>query len=320
MGRPTNNSNSRHPRNGERRSFSSQSSSSRSSSNRPASAGSSSSRPSFGKPSSSRNSSRPSFGKSSYGKPKGGFDKGRKSFRRDDTSSFIPLSKEFTETKQPHLFQEGRSFLTKNPYPGKLFFDMEREHRLKGSVYREVDPKRSKFVAALAKGLQQTGMSEGSIVLYLGASHGYTPSFFSDIIGGKEAKSGMLFCLDFAPRVVRDLYFVCEQRPNMAPILASASKIEDYKDLIPEVDVVFQDIAQRDQLGIFLKNCDAFLKQGGFGMVTIKARSIDVTATPKDIFKKLRIELEENPNYTVIDYRELDPFEMDHAFFVVRKK
>lgn len=231
-----------------------------------------------------------------------------------------PYFKELTETKQSGLYRYAKGFYTKNPYPGKTFFDLEHERKIGKDKYREVNPERSKFVAAIAKGLQQTGMQEGSVVLYLGASHGYTPSFFSDIIGGKEAKQGMLFCLDFAPRVVRDLYFVCEQRPNMAPIMASAGDVDAYKNLVPEVDVVFQDIAQRDQVGMFLKNCDAFLKKGGHGMLAVKARSIDVTKKPKEIFKQLRIELENNPDYVIIDYRELDPYEQDHAFFTVRKK
>ena len=106
----------------------------------------------------------------------------------------------------------------------------------------------------------------------------------------------------------------------MAPIMGDANTPEDYAALIPEVDIVYQDIAQRDQVGIFLKNCDRFLKKGGYGLLALKARSIDVTAKPKDIFKKILVELEENPDYIIIDYRELDPYEQDHAFFVVRKK
>lgn len=225
------------------------------------------------------------------------------------------------ETRQKGLWHHQRSFVTQNAFPGKTHFDSEREYRVDGNSYREVDPRRSKFVAAIAKGMQQTGLEEGSIVLYLGASHGYTPSFFSDIVGGSGATRGMVFCLDFAPRVVRDLYFVCKDRPNMAPIMASANHPEEYENLVPkEVDVVFQDIAQREQVKIFLKNCDQFLKTGGYGLLAIKARSIDVTTHPKEIFKRIRKEFEESNKYVIIDYRELQPFEKDHAFFVVKKK
>ena len=61
-----------------------------------------------------------------------------------------------------------------------------------------------------------------------------------------------------------------------------------------------------------------FLKPGGFGLLALKARSVDVTKNPKEIFRKVKIELEEK--YNVVDYRDLDPYELDHAFYVVKKK
>lgn len=205
-------------------------------------------------------------------------------------------------------------YFTKSLYPNFIGFD-ERIVKNKNGKFREVNPERSKFIAAIAKGLSQTGIKEGNTVLYLGASHGYTPSFMSDIVGNE----GFIFALDFAPRVVRDLVFVCEKRKNMSPILDDAFHPERYKNLVPkEVDVIYQDIAQRNQLDIFLKNCDMFLKKGGFGLLALKARSIDVSRKPKEIFREVRKELEKKA--TIVDYRELDPFEKDHAFFVIKKK
>jgi fibrillarin-like pre-rRNA processing protein len=206
-------------------------------------------------------------------------------------------------------------YFTKSAYPGFRGFD-ERIEKLNGEEYREIKPERSKFVAAVAKGLSQTGIKKGSVVLYLGASHGYTPSFMSDIIG----KEGFMFCLDFAPRVVKDLVFVCEKRSNMAPMLEDATHPENYSAQVPRVDVVYQDIAQRNQLKIFLDNCNMFLKPGGFGLLALKARSVDVTRNPSDIFKEVRALLEKEKGVIVADYRELVPFEKDHAFFVVKKK
>ncbi|MCF7872209.1 fibrillarin-like rRNA/tRNA 2'-O-methyltransferase [Candidatus Woesearchaeota archaeon] len=222
------------------------------------------------------------------------------------------------EVNKFRVFKIGKgkksSYFTKSIYLKFVGFD-EKLFRQGSDVFREVSPMRSKFIAAIAKGLSQTGIREGSVVLYLGASHGYTPSFISDIVG----ESGFVFCLDFAPRVVRDLVFVCEKRANMAPVLADAFQINTFKTSVPgKVDVVFQDIAQRNQVEIFVKNCDYFLKPGGFGLLALKARSVDVSRKPKDIFKETRTFLEKK--YFVVDYRELDPFEKDHAFFVVKKK
>ncbi len=207
---------------------------------------------------------------------------------------------------------------TKSFAPGAQEFGDQMIVRQDGAEYREWSPMRSKFAAAIARGLQQQGIKEGSVVLYLGASHGLTPSHVSDIVGS----AGFVFCLDFAPRVVRDLVFVCEARENMAPLLADAKQPDSFKEKLPAegVDVVYQDVAQKGQVEIFLKNCDAFLKKGGYGLLALKARSEDVTARPHDVFRMVRQKLESRPEYVVVDYRELDPFEKDHAFFAIKKR
>ncbi|HIH31216.1 TPA: fibrillarin-like rRNA/tRNA 2'-O-methyltransferase [Candidatus Woesearchaeota archaeon] len=180
--------------------------------------------------------------------------------------------------------------------------------------YREWDPKRSKLCAALKKDVNQIGIKENDYVLYLGASTGTTVSHVSDIVG----VNGLVYAMDFAPRVLRDLVFLAETRNNIAPILADANHPETYLNLASEVDVVFMDIAQRNQAEIFLKNCRLFLKQGGYGLLALKARSVDVTKNPKEIYRQVRSDLEKE--MIVVDYRELDPYEKDHAMFIVKKK
>ena len=179
--------------------------------------------------------------------------------------------------------------------------------------YRVIDVTKSKLGAAIAKDISQIGMKPGSKVLYLGSSTGTTPSHVSDIVG----KDGFIFAIEFAPRMMRDFIFVCEKRKNIAPILEDANHPERYQKYAKDIDVVFQDIAQKNQVAIFLKNCDMFLKKGGFGLLTIKARSIDVTKRPKDIFNMVREELEKK--ITIVDYRDLDPYEKDHCIFVCKK-
>ena len=221
-------------------------------------------------------------------------------------------------SKSKMLFDEKKNrrlLYTKNLTPGKKFFGEELV-RERGEEYRSWDVSRSKLGSAIKKGVSQIGIKDKDIVLYLGAAHGFTSSYVSDLVGSE----GFVFCVDNAPRVVRDLVFVCEERMNMAPILADANHPEEYKDLITkQVDVVFQDIAQRNQVGIFLKNCDAFLKKGGFGLLAVKARSVDVAKKPHEIFKEVRKQLEQS-SMVLVDYRDLEPFERDHAMFVCKKK
>jgi fibrillarin-like pre-rRNA processing protein len=222
------------------------------------------------------------------------------------------------EIKKFNVYEDKKSrraIFTVNLTPGKSFF-AEELAKESGIEFRAWDVCRSKLAAAIKKGVSQIGIKEKDIVLYLGASHGFTPSFVSDLVGAE----GFVFCIDNAPRVVRDLIFVCEERNNMAPILADANHPEEYKSLVtPQVDVVYQDIAQRNQVDIFLKNCDAYLKKGGFGLLAVKARSIDVAKKPKEIFREVRRQLEQS-SMVIVDYRELEPFEKDHAMFVCKKK
>ncbi len=221
--------------------------------------------------------------------------------------------KEMLYGKFPGVFFDKKKLLTLNLTPGKSVYG-ERLVRQGTIEYREWDPTRSKLAAAIKKGISQVGLKAGCRVLYLGAASGTTPSHVSDIVGSE----GMVYCLDFAPRVVRDLYFLCLERENMAPLLADAGKPESYRSRVPDVDFVYQDIAQRDQATIFLKNCRVYLKSGGFGALCVKARSVDVTKKPALIFKEVRAQLEKE--MSVVDYRNLEPFEKDHAFFVCKKR
>jgi fibrillarin-like pre-rRNA processing protein len=212
----------------------------------------------------------------------------------------------------PNFQKLGKGLFTKNLTPGKKEFS-ENLKQANGSEYREWEPKRSKLAAAIVKGVNIKGINEDSVVLYLGASHGYTPSFMSDICA-----KGKIFALDFAPRVVRDLVYVCMNRKNMCPILGNANKPEEYFHKVGMVDLVYMDIAQRNQAEIFLKNIRMFLKPKGIAMIAVKAKSINVAEKTEKIFKDFRREIE--PEVKVLDSKYIGPFQKDHMFFVVEKK
>src|SRR3989339_738591 len=162
------------------------------------------------------------------------------------------MSRSILPHKIFELYQEekGRRIYTKSLLPGKAHFE-ERTSRDKGIEYREFDPLRSKLAAAVLKGCTNIGMRKDDIILYLGSSHGYTVSFVSDIVG----KEGLIFGVDPAPRVMRDLVFLSQERKNIVPVLGDANHPETYAHRICMADVVFQDIAQRNQSDIFIRNC-----------------------------------------------------------------
>lgn len=216
---------------------------------------------------------------------------------------------------KPHrifeVYTDGRWIFTKALVKGTPF--QERTRKEGGELYREWDAKRSKLAAAIMKGCTNTGIRSGDTVLYLGSSHGYTCSYVSDIVGEK----GLIFGVDPAPRVTRDFIFLAEKRKNLTPLLEDANHPENYLDKVCQVDIVFQDIAQRNQADIFIRNCNLFLKKGGYGLLAVKARSIDIKRKPKVLFNEVRRELEQH--FTVIDFRLLEPFERDHAIIIIKK-
>ncbi len=219
--------------------------------------------------------------------------------------------------KQSKIFEvyednRGKIF-TVNLTPKKRVYG-ERLVKDGGVEYRNWDAKKSKLGATICKGSPNIGIRKGDVVLYLGAASGTTVSHVSDMVG----KEGFVFALDFAPRVLRQLVFVAEDRKNIAPIFADGNKPLSYAGKISQADVIFQDIAQKNQLDIFLKNIKLFLKKDGYALLSVKARSINVARKPKAIFNEMKEKL--GREMKIIDYRTLEPFEADHCMFICKNK
>ncbi|BES80759.1 fibrillarin-like rRNA/tRNA 2'-O-methyltransferase [Pyrodictium abyssi] len=203
---------------------------------------------------------------------------------------------------------------TVNLAPGKRVYG-ERLFKWEDKELREWNPYRSKLAAALLKGIEELPIKPGHRILYLGAATGTTPSHVSDIIG----LEGKIYALDVAPRVMRELIAVCETRPNMLPLLADAKKPYEYRHIVELVDGIYADVAQPEQAEIVADNADFFLKEGGYLLLAIKARSIDVTKEPSEVFRN-QIEVLKNRGFEIVDMVHLEPFDKDHAMVYARYK
>lgn len=214
------------------------------------------------------------------------------------------------EEIQPGIFKENNKLFTRTTIKKSVYGEglVEREDE----TFRYWKPSRSKAGAAVMKGID-LGVEKDSRVLYLGAASGTTVSHFSDIL-----EDGFVFAVEYSDTVIRDLVSLAEERENIAPILANARNPEEYEDLVPEVDVVFQDISQQDQAEIFTKNCEKYLKENGIALLSVKARSISTSREKEDIFQEVRKKLERK--FEVIDETELDPYEKEHLFLELKKK
>src|SRR2546425_6790650 len=209
------------------------------------------------------------------------------------------------------VYADGPWLLTQNLVPGAVVYG-EGLVREKGQEFRRWDANRSKLAAYLKRGGRVWPFRPRSSVLYLGAGSGTTVSHVSDVCA-----DGTVTAVEISPRSFRDLLALAEKRPNLVPILGDAAKPEPYAGRLGSVDVVYQDVAQRDQEAIFLRNLD-LLPSGATGFLIIKARSADISASPAKIFESTKRTLAE-AGIEVIDFRNLEPFQADHGVLVVRK-
>ncbi len=213
------------------------------------------------------------------------------------------------EAVTENVFRHEGSYYTLSLTPGQTVYgeDIVKED---GFEYRHWDPSRSKIGAFLAR-VGSLPVKPDMDILYLGAGDGTTVSHLSDIL-----THGSIYAVEMARNPYRNLISLSEERKNIFPILSDARKIENYQDIVPKVDLLYQDISQRDQVNIFLKNL-SFLKESKFGMIAVKSRSIDVSKEPNHIYRKVREELESEVE--VEKSVKLDRWQKDHCIFVVEK-
>jgi fibrillarin-like pre-rRNA processing protein len=109
---------------------------------------------------------------------------------------------------------------------------------------------------------------------------------------------------------------LCERRKNIVPILADAARPEEYSFLVEPVDLVYQDVAQRNQAEIASRNCARYLKSGGDLILMLKTRSVDVTACPEAV---LQGEMKNLQGLDLSQVMDLLPFHEDHFAMQAKK-
>ena len=272
----------------------------------------------------SKNMNKKSFGKEfkSFNKKKNSIKSSKSSnkeeFRIHDKNKFKG-KKEKKKNVQYKISNPNFSFIrgkpaTKNMTPG---FNVYSENIVKkgGIEYRIWDEKKSKLAAAIKKGIINWDIPENSKILYLGIANGTTASHISDMIG----EYGLIYGVDFALNPIQNLLCIIKMhnRNNIAPVYDNAKLPRNYAYFVSDVDIIYQDVAQKDQVEILLRNAKIFLKKNGRIMLALKARSVDSTKNPKYVYENTLNELKKH--FKILDWKILDPFEKDHCFIIGQK-
>jgi len=175
------------------------------------------------------------------------------------------------------------------------------EHMLK--EFRVWDPYRSKLAAYYYLG-GVFELTPDLVVLYLGAANGTTVSHVADY-------AGTVYAVEFAPRPMQDLIAVARRRDNVVPLMADASRPDRYATLLEMADLIYQDIAQPEQVTIAIRNL-MFLRDGGRMLIMLKTRSIDTAEEPGVVLEHSVAALEA-ARVNVLDTKWLNPYHKDHA-------
>ena len=193
---------------------------------------------------------------------------------------------------------------TLNSSPGYRVYD-EKLVQKGGKEYRLWDPYRSKLSVAILKGLKEFPFKEDSNVLYLGASSGTTASHLADV-----CSQGLIYCVEFSRRMMRELLPVAMKKGNMIPLLADATHPDEYIHRVASIDIIYQDVAQPNQAEILIRNSEKFSPRSA--MLAIKSRSINAIKSPKKVFREETEKLKDM--FHILQIIDLRPYDKDHIF------
>jgi fibrillarin-like pre-rRNA processing protein len=208
------------------------------------------------------------------------------------------------------IYYNNKFTYTKALVPGKVYG--ERIVIENNVSYREWNPFKSKYCATLKNGLKQNIFFSGAKVLYLGSAEGTTVSHVSDLVG----KKGEIYCVDISEIAMQKLTALAEVRENLFPILGDAQKPKEYEEYLEHIDVLFQDVSQRNQTEIFISNA-RFLKKDSFGALSLKTKSISQQSKEKTLEEEKK---KLSSTFEIVQVVSLEPFEKEHYLLLVKKR
>ena len=139
------------------------------------------------------------------------------------------------------------------------------------------NPYHSKLSAYLLAGGENWPFKKNSKVLYLGSAEGNTISYLSKI-----CKTDTITAVDISAVAMAELLVLAKNKKNIIPCLNDAHFPERYRIQANNPEIIYQDIAQNDQVDIFIRNFNYFKPKCAFLM--LKTQSI--AGINKEIFKE----------------------------------
>lgn len=150
------------------------------------------------------------------------------------------------------------------------------------------------------------GFAPEGPVLYLGAAQGARAASLAEDVGHP------VVAVEKSPVAALGLVEHAREQADLIPYVGDARRPEAYAPLVPELDALFQDVAQPDQVEIFLGNLRRFRPERAY--LAVKAASIAVDRSPEDVFSQASERIEQDAH--VREVVDLEPYHEEHAMIV----
>jgi fibrillarin-like pre-rRNA processing protein len=216
------------------------------------------------------------------------------------------MSRTVETAEWPGVYRVGSALYTRNAAPGHKLRDEALIPGPDGEL-RKWDPWRSKLAAYIVRGGGPMPLDRCRRALYLGGGHGTTASHLAE-----AASAATITVVEKSPMAFAALLDVARDRRNLWPILADAQLPERYAADAGPVDLLYQDVAQRNQSAIFADNAAACLRSGGVGLLMLKVRSVTQRQGTSAIVAETRRLLADR-GFALQDSVDLAPFARDHV-------
>ena len=168
------------------------------------------------------------------------------------------------------------------------------------------NPYTSKLAAYILGHGKYWPFTDKKIVLYLGAAEGNTVNFLSHI-----CHQGRIIAVDISAVAMAELLKLVQKRKNIIPCLEDAHFPNRYKLQTNIPDIIYQDIAQGDQIEIFIRNYEYFKPKYGFLML----KTGSMHGNKRDILEKVNLKLGEK--FKRVDIVDISKWAKGHnAYFV----
>ena len=169
------------------------------------------------------------------------------------------------------------------------------------------NPYHSKLSAYLMAGGKNWPFKKNSKILYLGSAEGNTISYLSEI-----CLTNNITAVEISAVAMAELLVLAKEKENIIPCLNDAHFPEKYRIQANNPEIIYQDIAQNDQVDIFIQNCEYYKPKHAFLMLKTQSMAKQYD----DIFKKTEKKL--NKIFKKVESININKWAKGHSAYYMK--